>query len=238
MKFNLIVVSGTTAGKEIPIRLPEFIIGRDPECHLRPASPMISKKHCSFAINGDKVLFKDYGSTNGSFVNENRVEGEVYLKDGDIVKFGPLVFKAKMESTAVMAAATPTVVPAAESTVIDKMVGAKRSSAVHKVVAGSSQTSSLQTSKKASAAEDDIAAMLFNFADAPSGEISSEQIPMGATVAGLSIDPTTIEQPILTEDEQRASTLKKAADARKAASSANTSSAAEAILQKYMRRPR
>jgi pSer/pThr/pTyr-binding forkhead associated (FHA) protein len=225
MKFSLLVVSGTTTGKEIPIRMSEFVIGRDPECHLRPASPMISKKHCAFVISGERVLFKDFGSTNGSYVNDIRVEGETYLKDGDIVKFGPLIFKTKMEATAVMTAA-PTVVPVAAKTVV--------ATASPRTVSSTSQTV-----KKATAAEDDIAAMLFNFADAPSGSISPNDIPMGSTVAGLSIDPTAVdEQPALTEDQKRAETLKKAADARKASNSASTSTAAQAILEKYMKRPR
>lgn len=226
MKFSLIVVSGTTTGKEIPIRMPEFIIGRDPDCHLRPASPMISKRHCSFVLAGERVLFKDYGSTNGSFVNDTRVEGETYLKDGDMVKFGPLAFKVKLEATAVMSAA-PTVVPAASKTVVEN-------------AAPRTVSSSSQTVKKATAAEDDIAAMLFNFADAPSGSISPAEIPMGSTVSGLSIDPTTVEgQPALTDEQRRVEEQKKAAAAKKAAAnSASTSSAAQAILEKYMKRPR
>ncbi len=232
MKFSLIVVSSTSAaGKEIPIRVPEFVIGRDPECHLRPASPMISKKHCAFVIDGERVLFKDFGSTNGSFINEQKVQGEAYLKDGDIIKFGPLIFKTKLESTAAMAAipSAPTVVPASERTVADVDVSSTR-----KMV-----SSSTQSGKKASAAEDDIAAMLFNFADAPSGSIPSEDIPMGSTIA-MTVDATTVEQPALpqTDEERRTEERKKADTARKSSNSASTSSAAEAILQKYMRRPR
>lgn len=225
MKFSLIVVTGTTAGKEIPIRLPEFTVGRDPGCHLRPASPMISKKHCSFILQGEQVLFKDYGSTNGSFVNDQKVEGETFLRDGDVVKFGPLTFKVKLQATAVMAAA-PTIVPSAEKTVIESS-------------SGKAMASSVQKTKKASAAEDDIAEMLFNFADAPSGSIPSDSIPMGSTVAGLSLDPTTAEdQPALTDEQRRTNERKKSDAAKSVSNSANTSTAAQAILEKYMRRPR
>ena len=135
MKFSLVVISGSTTGKEIPIRIPEFVIGRDPECHLRPASPMISKKHCAFVLEGERVLFKDFGSTNGSFINDVRVERNTYLRDGDVVKFGPLTFKAKMEATAVMAAA-PTVVPAAAKTMAEAaapVTTASSSNAVRKI---------------------------------------------------------------------------------------------------------
>jgi hypothetical protein len=222
MKFSLVVITGATTGKEIPIRLPEFIIGRDPECQLRPASAMISKKHCAFVIEGERVLFKDFGSTNGSFINDVRVERNTYLQDGDIVKFGPLTFKAKMQATAVMAAA-PTEVPSAAKTMVE-------------TAAPVTTASSSNAVKKASSAEDDIAAMLFNFADAPSGSIAPDSIPMGSTIAGMSIDNTTVDQPALPEDQKR--TDQKKAAAKSAANNANTQSAAEAILQKYMKRPR
>jgi predicted component of type VI protein secretion system len=220
MKFSLVVISGATTGKEIPIRLPEFIIGRDPECHLRPASAMISKKHCAFVIDGERVLFKDFGSTNGSFINDVKVERNTYLQDGDVVKFGPLTFKAKMQATAVMAAA-PTEVPVAAETMVE-------------AAAPVTTASSSNAVRKASSAEDDIAAMLFNFADAPSGSIAADSIPMGSTIAGMSVDPTTVEQPALTEDQKKAEQKK----AKNLANTANTQSAAEAILQKYMKRPR
>ena len=223
MKFSLVVISGSTTGKEIPIRIPEFVIGRDPECHLRPASPMISKKHCAFVLEGERVLFKDFGSTNGSFINDVRVEQNTYLQDGDVVKFGPLTFRTKMQATSVMMAAAPTVVPATASTLLE--MASPRTTA-----------SSSNAVRKASSAEDDIAAMLFNFADAPSGSIPADEIPMGSTVAGLSVDPTTEDQPALGDDQRR--TDQKKAAAKSVASSANTQSAAEAILQKYMRRPR
>lgn len=228
MKFSLIVVSNTSPAKEIPIRMPEFVIGRDPECHLRPASAMISKKHCAFILQGERVIFKDFGSTNGSYVNDQRIEGEVNLKDGDIVKFGPLTFRAKLESTAAMVAmpAGATVVPPAEKTIVDKPVS-------------KTTTSNSQTVKRASAAEDDIAAMLFNFADAPSGSVPSDEIPMGSTIAVMNLDSTPAEgQPALSDEQKRANDRKAADAAKKAANTANTSSAAEAILQKYMRRPR
>ena len=223
MKFSLVVISGSTTGKEIPIRIPEFVIGRDPECHLRPASPMISKKHCAFVLEGERVLFKDFGSTNGSFINDVRVEQNTYLQDGDVVKFGPLTFRTKMQATSVMMAAAPTVVPATASTLLE--TASPRTTA-----------SSSNAVRKAHSAEDDIAAMLFNFADAPSGSIPADEIPMGSTVAGLSVDPTTEDQPALGDDQRR--TDQKKAAAKSVASSANTQSAAEAILQKYMKRPR
>jgi len=226
MNFSLLVVAGTTAGKEIPIRMPEFVIGRDPECHLRPASPLISKKHCAFINLPDRVILKDFGSTNGSFVNDVRVEGEIELKDGDTVKFGPLVFLAKLDVSSIKQ--TPIKLPSEASTVVETP---KKQRAT---------TSSMAAIKRSSAAEDDIAAMLFNFADAPSSITTPDNIPLGSTIAALSVDPTIVESPPLSDEEKRKldEESKRTANRGKVQDHASTSKAAQAILDKYMRRPR
>jgi pSer/pThr/pTyr-binding forkhead associated (FHA) protein len=98
MKINLVVLSaGTAAGKTLPVNVPQFIIGRDPGCNLRPASAMISKRHCAVLVKNNQVFLRDFGSTNGTFVNDEPVKGEIRLKDGDLLKVGPLSFKVVIE---------------------------------------------------------------------------------------------------------------------------------------------
>jgi pSer/pThr/pTyr-binding forkhead associated (FHA) protein len=224
MNFSLIVVTGATAGKEIPIRMPEFVIGRDPECHLRPASPLISKKHCAFINRPDKVVFKDFGSTNGSFINDVRVVGEQDLKDGDVVKFGPLLFRTKIEPSSVKQ------VPISSS-------GSETISEADQ--ARTSTTSTVIPKGKKAAVEDDIAAMLFNFADAPRTGTGPEDIPTGSTIA-MAIDSTLVESKTLSDEDQRKADeeAKRLANRAKVQDHAATSKAAQAILDKYMRRPR
>lgn len=100
MKISLVVLSaGKAAGKALPITGAQFIIGRDPECNLRPASAMISKRHCAFLVKNGDVFLRDFDSTNGTFVNDEQIKGEVSLKDGDNIKVGPLSFKIVIEAT-------------------------------------------------------------------------------------------------------------------------------------------
>jgi len=108
MKLRLIVVGGVHEGKAIPINLPQFVIGRDPQCQLRPASAAISKRHCAIMVRGAQVFVRDFGSTNGTFVNGELVQGEVELHDADRLKVGPLEFTVGLEvATAQKAAAKP-----------------------------------------------------------------------------------------------------------------------------------
>ncbi len=94
MKLSLMVLTaGKAEGQTISVTLAQFIIGRDPECNLRPASAMISKRHCAILVRGGQVFLRDFDSTNGTFVNEEPVKGEVPIKNDDVLKVGPLSFK-------------------------------------------------------------------------------------------------------------------------------------------------
>src|SRR5581483_10389856 len=101
MKLSLMVLNaGNASGQAIPITIPQFIIGRDPRCNLRPASAMISKQHCALIIKDGKVYLKDFDSTNGTFVNDQQIKGAVGLKNGDVIKVGPLTFQIVLETPA------------------------------------------------------------------------------------------------------------------------------------------
>ncbi len=101
MKLSLVVLSaGKAAGQTIPITLSQFTIGRDPQCNLRPASALISKRHCALLVKGGRVFVRDFDSTNGTFVNDKPIKGECELNHEDHLKLGPLAFRVVMEAGA------------------------------------------------------------------------------------------------------------------------------------------
>ena len=113
MKLSLVVMNpGKTQGQPIPIKINQFVIGRDADCNLRPASAMISKKHCAILVKDGQVLLRDFGSTNGSYVNDKKVEGEMALANDDVLKIGPLIFKVALEMTTAVSKPTPPPKPA------------------------------------------------------------------------------------------------------------------------------
>jgi pSer/pThr/pTyr-binding forkhead associated (FHA) protein len=101
MKLSLIVAQGKPESREIPIRLPQFLIGRDQDCHLRPASPMVSKRHCAVLQREGKAYLRDFESTNGTILNGQPLNGEAQLNEGDEFKVGPLSFTVKLVQTPV-----------------------------------------------------------------------------------------------------------------------------------------
>src|SRR5467141_657754 len=100
MKLSLVVLSeGKASGQSIPITLSQFVIGRDPQCNLRPASAIISKRHCAVLQKAGKFFVRDFDSTNGTFINDKQVTGEAPLKHVDVPKVGPLAFRVVLETT-------------------------------------------------------------------------------------------------------------------------------------------
>jgi predicted component of type VI protein secretion system len=97
MKLCLVVVKGRPEGMEIPLPMPQFLIGRDPRCNLRPSSDSVSKLHCAVIQRKEEVFVRDLKSSNGTFVNNDRIHGEVKVKDGDLIRVGPLVLAIKIE---------------------------------------------------------------------------------------------------------------------------------------------
>ncbi|MBX3441280.1 MAG: FHA domain-containing protein [Planctomyces sp.] len=92
VQAELRVSSGRQAGSVITLPLGKFLIGREEDCHLRPNSDLVSRHHCVFTADELSLRLRDLGSTNGTFVNGERIRGAVLLNDGDRVAIGKLEF--------------------------------------------------------------------------------------------------------------------------------------------------
>ena len=90
MEVKLVVANGKQAGKEISVKSPKFVIGRGEDCQLRPQSHLVSRRHCVILIDEDSAAIEDLGSTNGTFVNGEKLDGRHELKSGDRIKVGML----------------------------------------------------------------------------------------------------------------------------------------------------
>jgi len=96
MEVKLIVQNGKQAGLEIPVRKERFLIGRGEECQLRPQSNLISRKHCLIHIEEGGVTIEDCGSTNGTFLNDEKISERRELKDGDLLRVGMLILQVRL----------------------------------------------------------------------------------------------------------------------------------------------
>ena len=100
MQMQLKVVTGGQAGKLIAVKHDKFLIGRSDECHLRPKSESISRRHCAIIHKDGRVLLIDLKSRNGTHVNDKKLDPAKakILKDGDQIRVGKLEFIAVIEA--------------------------------------------------------------------------------------------------------------------------------------------
>src|SRR5271154_2869023 len=96
LQAKLKVVGGRHHGRVIPLATKKFLIGREQDCHLRPNSELVSRHHCVFTVDDFSVHVRDLGSTNGTYVNDQRVRGEILLNSGDRIRGGKLDFEWAM----------------------------------------------------------------------------------------------------------------------------------------------
>jgi len=99
MQVRLKILQGSNAGKEIKLPAPKCVIGRGDDCHLRPQSDAISRRHCVIITTENEVVVRDLNSRNGTFVNNERVAEESVLLGGDVLRVGPLEFEVAVEQT-------------------------------------------------------------------------------------------------------------------------------------------
>lgn len=75
-----------------------FTVGRHPSASLTIPSPTVSNVHAELGLEAGRLLVKDTGSTNGTFVNGVRVEGEVAVCSGDLLQFAEIVFRVTLDA--------------------------------------------------------------------------------------------------------------------------------------------
>lgn len=64
------------------------VIGRAPSCNLTIDDALLSREHAAISVGGERVIARDLGSRNGTYVNGVRIEDDVELHDGDRIKIG------------------------------------------------------------------------------------------------------------------------------------------------------
>lgn len=70
-----------------------FRVGRNPENHLRINNRIVSGKHAELFIINNDLCIRDLNSTNGTFLNGERVNTFEKVCDGDIIHFGRSMYR-------------------------------------------------------------------------------------------------------------------------------------------------
>ena len=84
---------GPDIGKRVPLLIAQYIVGRDSEAGFVVSRSSVSRQHARLYRDDNGAWWvEDLNSTNGTFVNENRIKHQ-QLSDADQVRFGDAIYK-------------------------------------------------------------------------------------------------------------------------------------------------
>lgn len=86
----VLVLSGPLKGHKYFVKSDsKILIGRSNEANIRIAyDDFCSRKHALLYWKGGTCFIKDFNSTNGTFINNERISEKIELHDGDIIGLG------------------------------------------------------------------------------------------------------------------------------------------------------
>jgi diguanylate cyclase (GGDEF)-like protein len=91
-KACIVVIYGPELGRRAELGTAAFEIGRSTKSSLPLDQESVSRHHARIGFDGRRYSIEDLGSTNGTFVNDDRVQKQA-LRDGDQIKIGRSILK-------------------------------------------------------------------------------------------------------------------------------------------------
>jgi pSer/pThr/pTyr-binding forkhead associated (FHA) protein len=104
---KLVILSQGMTGRSHDLKVDKTTIGRVDDNTFPIPEASVSSHHCEIFLQGEQVVVKDLNSTNGTFINGDKVTGEATLKPGQILRLGQVELRLEV------AGATPAPAPAA-----------------------------------------------------------------------------------------------------------------------------
>lgn len=120
MQVNLRVLAGPYKGRVFPFDQHDtFLIGRTNDAHLcLPDDRFFSRHHCLLEIDPPQCFLRDLGSTNGTFVNGQKVS-QSFLKHGDQIQGGESVLLVEVSALAGGARETNSNLPVTQPAIVN-----------------------------------------------------------------------------------------------------------------------
>jgi pSer/pThr/pTyr-binding forkhead associated (FHA) protein len=124
--FNPLRLLLLPGGLCVEMTRPNMLVGRHSEADVRLALPDVSRRHCRFLFQHGNWKVIDLDSTNGVFVNGERMH-EATLYDGDQIRLGSFLFAVRLE-----APSRPMPHHSAEEGILERIKGALPKSGVER----------------------------------------------------------------------------------------------------------
>ena len=97
MDVNLVLFKKDGSHKSFALPSSSTTIGRRHDCDLQIPLANVSRRHCQLNQNSESLKIRDLDSRNGTFVNNQKINGETTLTAGDYLKIGSLVFLLQID---------------------------------------------------------------------------------------------------------------------------------------------
>ena len=97
-KALLIIVSKQDFGKSLVIDRPRVVLGRQSDCDLVIADPLLSRRHCEVTVDdGGDYFLEDLNSTNSTALNSRKLAERTRLQFGDRIVIGTTILRFYLE---------------------------------------------------------------------------------------------------------------------------------------------
>ena len=83
-----LIIRDTGGERRLRLAAPVYVVGRAAGCEVPLEDSSISRRHARLFVRASHCSVEDLGSSNGTFVNDRRVEREEPLAPGDRLRFG------------------------------------------------------------------------------------------------------------------------------------------------------
>jgi len=89
--FILTMKEGPTPGQRTELEGRSLLLGRDLSCNLMIDDVEVSRRHARLIAQSDGYAIEDLGSTNGTFIDDQRIKGVAPLQPGASIRLGDRV---------------------------------------------------------------------------------------------------------------------------------------------------
>src|SRR5256714_13308409 len=96
---KLVLLSAGMAGRSHELKVDKTTIGRVEDNTFPIIEPSVSSHHCEILLRGSDVVVRDLNSTNGTFINGEKVT-ETVLKPGQILRLGQIEMRLETDAPA------------------------------------------------------------------------------------------------------------------------------------------
>ena len=107
---KLVLLSAGMTGRTHELKVDKTTIGRVEDNTFQIAEPSVSSHHCEVLLRGSDVVVRDLNSTNGTFINGEKVT-ETVLKPGQVLRLGQIEMRLETEGMPSPAPAAPSTPP-------------------------------------------------------------------------------------------------------------------------------